>query len=269
MESKIDQHKVNFQRIIAFELPKSIALLEQLISVRNLRIEQWNDGREEDLSKEAFAISTGCLVSIQDIFSALYKHLHKHDEYKYSIHTFPRSTNALVRLALENLALFQWMDTEDQLRSTHSKTFAFLIYNAEEGEKYYRSLGDIINSIRLKEQLDFYVSMGLKYGYLTQDPEGKKSYLKSAFAKIPNATELCTSVKTLDDFDEDQRSEILSNYPGMGNAAFLYRFFSGHVHGLQWVTKFESNVGLPTKQEIIYWLPNMALGTVIAYLKAL
>lgn len=269
MNSDIDQHKINFQRIIAIELPKSIALLEQLISARNLQIGKLDDAREEDLSKEAVAISTGCLVSIQDIFTALRKQLHKHDENNYSIHTFPRSTNALVRLALENLALFQWIDTEDQLRSTHSKTFAFLIYNTEEGEKYYRSLGDSINSIRLKEQLDFYVSMGLKYGYLTRDPEGKKAYLKSAFAKIPNITELCTSVKTLDGFPEDQRSEILRNYPGMGNAAFLYRFFSGHVHGLQWVTKFESNEGLPTKQEIIYWLPNMALGTVIAYLRAL
>ena len=267
MSAETDHHKINFQNILLNEIPKTITLLDKLIAERNIQIASWKEEDNKDLSKDALAIATGNLISIQDIFTALHKHIHKEDEFNYTLHTFPRSTNALVRLALENLAIYNWIGVEDPTRTTESKAYSFLLYNAEEGEKYYRALGDTRSMQRISEQLDQLIEVGFSRKYLSIDPKDKKPYLKSALAQIPNTTDLCQKIRTINAYSKESQDKILAMYPGIGNAAFLYKFFSGHVHGLQWVTKFEGAEGMPTKQEIIYWIPNMALLAIISYIK--
>lgn len=262
-QTPADQSPEFFSRIIFYDIPRLNIKLEKIIENRNFAISVWGEDQDEIYQQEAFAIATGCLVSILDIFMALYKHLESKSENDFQINVFPRSTNILIRSAIDNLSMFLWISHDEQERSISSKAFAFLIKNADEGRKYYSALGDSIALANMETVIAQFQSEGREYGFLPDVPRGANLEIGNKFSKLPSSTDLCARLDILEEYSIEQQNELKRDYPGIENAEFIYRYLSGHAHGYQWVTKYSESGEISATQKFIYWIPAAALRVVV------
>ena len=250
-----------FTKFVLEDIPSMNQKLEFVITQNNAKIsEASQSGKPEDLVINHLAISTGCLVSITDALSALNRHLIKIGPTSYEMSVFPRSTNSIIRIAFENWALYSWLQLEEEMKPLAWKSLAFLYENATEARKYYSALGSDENVARIDLQLDILTKEGIALGYIREvvdanDPQ--KVHLK--YPSIPSMVDLSRDINLLADYAGHEIQNALSVHPGIDNGAYIYRFLSGHVRGLQWVTNFDTGQEMPTKQKFVYWIPTVAL----------
>lgn len=259
-----DLTSIGFTIFVLEDIPRMNQKLENIIAQNNKKIREVTlDGGPEDLIVNHLAISTGCLVSITDALSALNRHLIKNGATSYEISVFPRSTNSIIRIAFENWALYSWLQLEEDSRPLPWKALAFLYENATQARKYYSALGSDEKVARIDIQLDILTKEGIALGYISEVVDSnnpQKMHLK--YPSIPSMINLSKDVELLADYSAHELQYALLEYPGIDNGEFIYRFLSGHVHGLQWVTKFETSQEMPTRQEFVYWIPVVALGAI-------
>lgn len=106
-----------------------------------------------------------------------------------------------------------------------------------EARKYYRELGDNGAFEDFSKKLQLEVDYGLEAGYLKEQEDKPGRYKCVEPAKIPDSTSLCFALKVP---KEIVTEEVKKMYSGMANGAFLYRWLSGHTHGMYWVNSFEA-----------------------------
>lgn len=261
--------KENYIRFVYTELPRLNSLLDVQIRRGNEFITKSQDGNK-DLLVENFAIATGCLINIQDIFTSLRAHLIPTGELSGNLHVFPRSTNASLRVAFESWAIFSWIIVEDKNNSLFKKTMAYLMDNADEARKYYSALGQIETLNKIEAFLAELTILAHQHNFMTKlDQKCPTDPIKYAPPSIPTSIDLCKKLDLLSGFSVTDTERIKSKYRGIDNGEFIYRYLSGHVHGKQWVTKFKSVQEMPTEQEFLYWIPVAIFGMLNAGIKSI
>ena len=264
MMNQKDLTSTGFTQFVLADIPLLNQKLELLISRNNAKIRETSlNGGPEDLAVNHLAISTGCLISISDSLVALNRHLIKTGPSSYEMAVFPRSTNGIIRIAIENWALYSWLQDDENTKPQTWKALAFLHENATQARKYYFALGSVENVAKIDLQLDILAKEGIALGFVSEVSDAsnpQKTHLR--FPSIPSMIDLCKNIDLLGDYSAHELENALSVHPGIDNGEYVYRFLSGHVHGLQWVTKFDASQEMLTKQNFVYWIPLVALGAV-------
>lgn len=254
----MDTHEETFARLMFEFLPGEVADLERLIAKREASFAGMSQTEKDSYLGLAHFHSTNLLNAVLDSFRTLHQ-LVRHEDASVVVIATHNGIAGLLREALEALAIYDWLNTSVDVEVTKKRGYTINYVDLEERGKYYRDLGDKENLAKSLAMLGQEKKVGYEIGYLA-DVTDKNGKVFTSFAEpLPDSTSLCRNFKTP---KELINGVILDMYPGMENAAWLFRWLSGLTHGKHWVNKYENNGDGTSMRKVNYMFLNISIMTI-------
>jgi len=254
----MDTHEQTFARLMFEFLPGEIGDLERLIAAREAVFAGMSQSEKDSYLGLAHFHSTNLLNAVLDSFRTLHQLVRREDA-SVVITATHNGIAALLRGALEALAIFDWLNNSVDVEIRKKRGYTINYVNLEERGKYYRDLGDKEN---LEGSLNMFAQekkVGYEKGYLADLTDKNGKVFTSLTESLPDSTSLCRNFKTPKDLIN---GAILEMYPGMENAAWLFRWLSGLTHGKHWVNKYEDNGDGTSMRKVNYMFLNISIMTI-------
>lgn len=259
----MDLNSTVFAKMMTTSLPLGISELNQIIDKQFQKVDASKGGEYLTLNLEHAA---HILCAVRNALITLSHSVHTDAAGNLEVSTTSTGIAGLLRIAFEGIATFKWLTEPIDPALLEARAFGIHFDQVSEARKYYRELGDNSAFMDFSKTLQLEIDYGLAAGYLKERDDKPGKYKCVEPAKIPDSTSLCFRLKVP---EEIVTEEVKKMYSGMANGAFLYRWLSGHTHGMYWVNSFEATSDGRQKTKIVYWIMNLALETSLYEIRGL
>lgn len=259
----MDLNATVFAKMMTTTLSLGISELDQIIDKQFQMVDASKDGEYLTLNLE---LAAHILCAVRNALITLSHSVHIDAVGNLEVRTTSTGIAGLLRIAFEGMATFKWLTEPTDAALLEARAFGIHFDQMSEARKYYRELGDNDAFVDFSKKLQLEVDYGLAAGYLKEQEDKPGRFKCVELAKIPDSTSLCFALKVP---KEIVTEEIKKMYSGMANGAFLYRWLSGHTHGMYWVNSFEGTSEGRQKTKIVYWIMNLALETSLYEIRGL
>lgn len=246
-----------FAHMMTSSLPIGINHLEQVI---DQRFKLLGSLPEEEYETLLFEHATHVLCAVNNALITLSHTNHVHNGSQQTVNVTSNGIAGLLRVSLEGMALFFWLSEVKEPSVLRARGFGIHFKQVEEASKYYKQIGDMDATEKFTELFKVELAFGIENNFLRERKDKPGRFECVGEAQVPDATSLCTKIQIP---PEIVSPEIVAIYNGISNAGFLYRWLSGSSHGMYWVNSFENGPDGKQQSKVVYWLFNLALGTIL------